>query len=280
MPNATGPCDFLVFGDPTVSMCARGGAGMLILPLFDWEFDLPVYIRAALYLLLLLWTFVGVAIVSDVFMSAIEKVASKKKAFLTEGGHRNTAEVWNPTVANLTLMALGSSAPEILLNVIAVFPNFLASELGPSTIVGSAAFNLLVIIGICVVSIPDGGVRRIANLGVYSVTAFFSIFAYVWLLFIISWNTVDVVDPMEAILTFLFFWILVGAAYIMDIRTPKQLELTEDTCEKTLWEMELAIRRKYGTHQLLSVRMWSFSCSTSSRKPRVAPCTALMPSAC
>ena len=26
--------------------------------------------------------------------------------------------VWNPTVANLTLMALGSSAPEILLNVI------------------------------------------------------------------------------------------------------------------------------------------------------------------
>jgi solute carrier family 8 (sodium/calcium exchanger) len=26
--------------------------------------------------------------------------------------------VWNPTVANLTLMALGSSAPEILLSVI------------------------------------------------------------------------------------------------------------------------------------------------------------------
>jgi solute carrier family 8 (sodium/calcium exchanger) len=26
--------------------------------------------------------------------------------------------LWNPTVANLTLMALGSSAPEILLNVI------------------------------------------------------------------------------------------------------------------------------------------------------------------
>jgi solute carrier family 8 (sodium/calcium exchanger) len=27
-------------------------------------------------------------------------------------------EVWNATVANLTLMALGSSAPEILLSVI------------------------------------------------------------------------------------------------------------------------------------------------------------------
>ena len=28
------------------------------------------------------------------------------------------AKFWNPTVANLTLMALGSSAPEILLSVI------------------------------------------------------------------------------------------------------------------------------------------------------------------
>lgn len=31
---------------------------------------------------------------------------------------RTNVDVWNPTVANLTLMALGSSAPEILLNVI------------------------------------------------------------------------------------------------------------------------------------------------------------------
>jgi solute carrier family 8 (sodium/calcium exchanger) len=31
---------------------------------------------------------------------------------------QKTVNVWNPTVANLTLMALGSSAPEILLNVI------------------------------------------------------------------------------------------------------------------------------------------------------------------
>ena len=31
--------------------------------------------------------------------------------------HLHTAQVWNDTVANLTLMALGSSAPEILLSV-------------------------------------------------------------------------------------------------------------------------------------------------------------------
>ena len=65
--------------------------------------------------------------------------------------------IWNETVSNLTLMALGSSAPEILLAIIEIFGNnFEAGELGPGTIVGSAAFNLFVIIGICVFVIPDG----------------------------------------------------------------------------------------------------------------------------
>ena len=54
-------------------------------------------------------------------------------------------------MANLTLMALGSSAPEILLSVIEVIGNsFYTGELGPSTIVGSAAFNLMCISAVCV----------------------------------------------------------------------------------------------------------------------------------
>ncbi|KIH52102.1 hypothetical protein ANCDUO_17798 [Ancylostoma duodenale] len=46
-------------------------------------------------------------------------------------------KVWNPTVANLTLMALGSSAPEILLSIIEIVGNgFRSGDLGPGTIVG------------------------------------------------------------------------------------------------------------------------------------------------
>jgi len=72
--------------------------------------------------------------------------------------------VWNSTVANLTLMALGSSAPEILLSVIEVFSTgFYAGELGPSTIVGSAAFNLFVISAVCVHAIPSGEGKRITD---------------------------------------------------------------------------------------------------------------------
>lgn len=55
-------------------------------------------------------------------------------------------KVWNPTIANLTLMALGSSAPEILLSIIetvTTLENDTPGVLGPATIVGSAAFNLL-----------------------------------------------------------------------------------------------------------------------------------------
>ena len=53
------------------------------------------------------------------------------------------AQVWNATVANLTLMALGSSAPEILLNVIEIFDKqFYAGELGVRQSHGQRAWAL------------------------------------------------------------------------------------------------------------------------------------------
>lgn len=62
---------------------------------------------------------------------------------------------WNATVANLTLMALGSSAPEILLAVLETCTNLgqCPGELGASTIVGSASFNLLVISGLSIYAV-------------------------------------------------------------------------------------------------------------------------------
>jgi solute carrier family 8 (sodium/calcium exchanger) len=63
-------------------------------------------------------------------------------------------KVWNPTIANLTLMALGSSAPEILLAIIetiSTIDNDTPGELGPATIVGSAAFNLLGSYFVCLI---------------------------------------------------------------------------------------------------------------------------------
>jgi solute carrier family 8 (sodium/calcium exchanger) len=93
-------------------------------------------------------------------MESIEMITSQEKEVTVKDKTTGKKEVvivkvWNDTVANLTLMALGSSAPEILLSVIEIIGNkFYAGSLGPGTIVGSAAFNLFIIIGICIVVIP------------------------------------------------------------------------------------------------------------------------------
>jgi Ca2+/Na+ antiporter len=78
-------------------------------------------------------------------------------------------------------MALGSSAPEILLSVVETMGKLgkPAGELGPSTIVGSAAFNLLFISAVCIPAVEDP--KKINDMGVFITTAIFSLFAYIWL---------------------------------------------------------------------------------------------------
>jgi len=64
-------------------------------------------------------------------------------------------------------MALGSSAPEILLSCIEIVgQGFQAGELGPGTIVGSAAFNLFCITGVCVMGVQSPETRRIEAINV------------------------------------------------------------------------------------------------------------------
>ena len=50
----------------------------------------------------------------------------------------------------------------------------------------------------------------------YVLTACVSIFAYIWLLIIVVWSTPGVITLAEAVLTFVFFWILLAAAYLCD----------------------------------------------------------------
>ncbi|XP_047470234.1 sodium/calcium exchanger 1-like isoform X2 [Penaeus chinensis] len=179
--------------------------------------------RAIVYFVAMVWLFIGVSIVSDRFMGSIEMITSQEKEVTVKKPNGETqiivVQVWNETVANLTLMALGSSAPEILLSVIEIYArNFEAGDLGPGTIVGSAAFNLFVIISICVYVIPDGEVRYIKHLRVFFITSFFSVFAYIWLYVILAHSSYGVVEFWEAFLTFLFFPITVILAYIADRR--------------------------------------------------------------
>merc|ERR1719424_1749664 len=97
----------------------------IVIPLLQ-ETEWGVGVRAIVYMFFLGWLFLGIAIISDIFMAAIEEItAAEKEIMVTIDGtqRRKKVEVWNFTVANLTLMALGSSAPEILLSILELLGN-------------------------------------------------------------------------------------------------------------------------------------------------------------
>lgn len=87
------------------------------------------------YLLGLAWMFTGMAIVCDeYFVPALEVVA-------------DSLEI-SEDVAGATLMAAGGSAPEFFTSFIGTFQE---SDIGFGTIVGSAVFNVLFVIGMCAI---------------------------------------------------------------------------------------------------------------------------------
>ncbi|XP_066884381.1 sodium/calcium exchanger 3 isoform X2 [Kogia breviceps] len=179
--------------------------------------------RVIVYFVALIYMFLGVSIIADRFMASIEVITSQEREVTIKKPNGETStttiRVWNETVSNLTLMALGSSAPEILLSLIEVCGHgFIAGDLGPSTIVGSAAFNMFIIIGICIYVIPDGETRKIKHLRVFFVTAAWSIFAYIWLYMILAVFSPGVVQVWEGLLTLFFFPVCVLLAWVADKR--------------------------------------------------------------
>jgi len=125
-------------------------------------------------------------------------------------------------------MALGSSAPEILLAVLETCTNLgtCPGELGASTIVGSASFNLLVISAISIYAVSAEndtdedrdeemvvGVKRIYDMRVFAITCTSSLWAYVWMWIVLMDQHVAI---WEGVLTLVFFVILITLAYGAD----------------------------------------------------------------
>jgi len=175
-------------------------------------------IRATLYFIGIIYMFFGISIISDIFMTAVEVITSSERKVKLGDGTTAMIKVWNPTVANLSLMAVGSSAPEIMLAVVETGGTLGGSpgELGPSTIVGSAAFNLLVITAVCVTAVGPDTVKRISQLDVFILTAVWSLAVYIWMLIVLEYWTPGVVTAIEAWITFLAMGVFLGSAYGQD----------------------------------------------------------------
>lgn len=189
-------------------------------------------IRGFLYIIAMLWTFIGIAIASDIFMMSIETITAKKRKISQWDAQRQEVVekevlIWNETVANLTLMALGSSAPEILIALIEAMGKLpldmetvekykTEGNLGVFTIMGSASYNLLMISAICIIAPELPAIKKVSQFTVFLLTSGWSIWAYVWMLLVVKFISPNVIELWEALVTLSFFPLLAITAYCQD----------------------------------------------------------------
>ncbi|GJP35885.1 hypothetical protein CLOM_g20428 [Closterium sp. NIES-68] len=182
-------------------------------------------VRSAWYLCGMLYCFVGLAAIVRVFMAALDRIASTHAMVSrhdpkTGREERRVEKVWNSTVVNIALMALGTSAPEIVIAVVDALKrlNQAPGVLGPGTVLGSAAFNLMVISAVCVVTPGRHSIKRIRAVGVFLLELAASTWAYVWILLVLKVFSPGRITIVEACITLLFFPLFILLAYAQDQR--------------------------------------------------------------
>ncbi|KAK6260247.1 Sodium/calcium exchanger membrane region - like 2 [Theobroma cacao] len=196
--------------------------------LFYGETLLGNGLRAFLYFLGLAYCFIGLSAITARFFRSMENVVKHTRTVVEIDPVTNTEiyrqeKVWNYTIADITLLAFGTSFPQISLATIDAIRNIgdlYAGGLGPGTLVGSAAFDLFPIHAVCVVVPKAGELKKISDIGVWLVELFWSFWAYAWLYIILEVWTPKVVTLWEALLTVLMYGLLLTHAYAQDKRWP------------------------------------------------------------
>ncbi|XP_024369000.1 magnesium/proton exchanger 1 isoform X3 [Physcomitrium patens] len=181
--------------------------------------------RAVLYAFCIIYCFVGLATITNLYMEAMEKIVHQTRKVVRHNYEIGSDEIvheriWNLVIADITLLALGTSAPQISLAIIDAFQQLgqkTEAGLGPGTIIGSAAFNLYIILAVCVLVPKAGSTKHIRSIGVWIVELTWSMWAYIWLAIILQVSSPDVVEPWEAVCTVLQFPILMMHAYVQDV---------------------------------------------------------------
>ncbi|KAG1658789.1 hypothetical protein FOA52_011731 [Chlamydomonas sp. UWO 241] len=185
---------------------------------------LPNWLLGVMWALFLAWTFFGIAIISDAFVAGIEVITAKTHMVKRHDARGNIVmreePVWNWAVANITLLAVGTSSPEILLSLIDTVLTLgqTNGKIGAACIVGSAAYNLFAITAVCTVSLKAGEFRKIEHFKVFMWTTTWSMWAYLWLWIVYKRVSPNEVELWEAWVTLAFMPVFVGTTYMVDTR--------------------------------------------------------------
>ncbi|XP_057782302.1 magnesium/proton exchanger-like [Salvia miltiorrhiza] len=196
--------------------------------LFHGETKLGNGVRGFLYFTALAYCFIGLSAITARFFRSMEHVVKHTRIVEEIDPFTNTIvvkhkKVWNYTIADITLLAFGTSFPQISLATIDAIRNIgqvYAGGLGPGTLVGSAAFDLFPIHAVCVIVPKAGELKKISDIGVWLVELFWSFWAYIWLYITLEVWTPNVITLWEALLTVLQFGLLLLHAYAQDMRWP------------------------------------------------------------
>lgn len=185
-------------------------------------------LRTTLYFVGIAYCFIGLSAITARFFRSMENVVKQTYKLavtdpLTKVETVTYGKVWNYTIADITLLAFGSSFPQISLATIDAIRNLgnrYAGGLGPGTLVGSAAFDLFPIHAVCVIVPKAGELKKISDIGVWLVELFWSFWAYIWLYIILMVWTPNVITVWESLLTVMQFGLLLLHAYAQDKRWP------------------------------------------------------------
>lgn len=166
-----------------------------------------------------LYMFVAIAIVcDDFFVPALEEISSPHNMNLDKD------------VAGATLMAAGGSAPELFTNL---FGTFTESNIGFGTIIGSATFNVLLVIAMC--SIFAKETLDLTWWPLFRDCSYYAVNLIVLALFV-GVNTPDEIEVWESVILFLMYigYVLImwKNRYLHKSLTGKELivpELNEET---------------------------------------------------
>ena len=193
-----------------ISECEDG----LLLPL--WRRDSAG--RGVVYPFALLYFLLGIFVFMSKLIESLETVTSLMKRKTVADAETGTTtviieRVFSKNLANILLL-LGSSFPLIFLCIVECLGRgFMSGDLGPSTLLGSSAFNTFVVIGIIVST--SGQVKKVKNVWGLLAAMIGLKLVCVWLTATMSLISYGQIDIWEATVTIILCIIIIIAVLII-----------------------------------------------------------------
>ncbi|XP_012937303.1 sodium/potassium/calcium exchanger 2 [Aplysia californica] len=179
-----------------------------------------------LHVLGMIYMFIALAIVCDEFFVPSLGVITEKLDISED-------------VSGATFMAAGGSAPELFTSIIGVF--IAKNDVGIGTIVGSAVFNILFVIGMCALFSKE--VLKLTWWPLFRDVTFYSIS----LMFLIGFFSDDIIYWWEALLLFLCY-----LSYVIFMKFNSKVEVRFKSC---LQRCKCAGNKVNNSDQLLNERV-------------------------